>query len=111
LADTGYFSATNVAACTAAGIAPLIAAGRQPHHPSWRERFAAAPPASDDPTPIDAMIHRLRTADGKKLYALRKQPRSRSSASSNRFSVSVSFCYAGSTTSAASGASSPWPGT
>jgi hypothetical protein len=73
LADTGYFSATNVAACTAAGIAPLIAAGRQPHHPSWRERFAAAPPASDDPTPIDAMIHRLRTADGKKLYALRKQ--------------------------------------
>jgi len=34
LADNGYFSAANVAACAAAGIEPLIAAGRQPHHPS-----------------------------------------------------------------------------
>src|SRR4029077_19376017 len=33
LADTGYFSAANVAACAAAGIDPLIAMGRQPHHP------------------------------------------------------------------------------
>src|SRR6202035_4654623 len=33
LADTGYFSAANVAACDAAGIEPLIAMGRQPHHP------------------------------------------------------------------------------
>jgi transposase len=73
LADNGYFSAANVAACAAAGIEPLIAAGRQPHHPSLSERFAAAPPAPDNPTPVDAMIHRLRTAEGKKLYALRKQ--------------------------------------
>ncbi len=33
LADTGYFSAANVAACEKAGIEPLIAMGRQPHHP------------------------------------------------------------------------------
>jgi transposase len=72
LADNGYFSAANVAACAAAGIEPLIAAGRQPHHPSLRERFAAAPSAPDAPTPVEAMIHRLQTADGKKLYALRK---------------------------------------
>jgi hypothetical protein len=32
-------------ACAAANIEPLIATGRQPHHPSWRERFAAPPPA------------------------------------------------------------------
>jgi hypothetical protein len=25
-------------ACAAANIEPLIATGRQPHHPSWRER-------------------------------------------------------------------------
>jgi len=73
LADNGYFSAANVAACAAAGIEPLIAAGRQPHHPSLSERFAAAPPVADNPTPVEAMIHRLQTADGKKLYALRKQ--------------------------------------
>jgi transposase len=73
LADTGYFSAANVTACEAAGIDPLIAMGRQPHHPSLDERFAAPPPAPKNPTPVEAMAHRLQTPDGKKLYALRKQ--------------------------------------
>ena len=41
LADTGYFSAANVAACDKAGIEPLIAMGRQPHHPPLAERFAS----------------------------------------------------------------------
>jgi transposase len=73
LADNGYYSAANVTACTAAGIDPLIAMGRQPHHPSLGERFAAVPPAPENPTPVEAMAHRLMTPDGKKLYALRKQ--------------------------------------
>jgi transposase len=73
LADNGYFSAANVAACAAAGIEPLIATGREVHHPSLDERFAADPPAPVDPTPVEAMTHRLRTPEGKKLYALRKQ--------------------------------------
>jgi len=73
LADNGYFSEANVAACAAANIEPLIATGRQPHHPSWQERFAAAPPAPENPTPIEAMAWRLRTPQGKQLYALRKQ--------------------------------------
>jgi hypothetical protein len=72
LADNGYFSAANVAACEAAGIEPLIAMGRQPHHPSLDERFAAPPPAPENPTPVEAMAHRLKTPEGKKLYALRK---------------------------------------
>ena len=72
LADTGYFSAANVTACGAAGIAPLIAPGRQSHHPSLSERFAEAPPTPDNPTPVEAMVHRLKTPEGKKLYALRK---------------------------------------
>ena len=45
LADTGYFSAANVEACEKAGIEPLIAMGRQPHHPPLAERFEQAPPA------------------------------------------------------------------
>jgi hypothetical protein len=73
LADTGYFSEANVMACAAADVEPLIATGRQPHHPSWRERFAAAPPAPENPTPVEAMAWRLRTPRGKKLYGLRKQ--------------------------------------
>ena len=72
LADTGYFSAANVTACAAAGIAPLIAPGRQSHHPSLSERFAEAPPAPDNPTPVEAMVHRLKTPEGRKLYAQRK---------------------------------------
>lgn len=55
LADTGYFSAGNVAACEAAGIEPLIAMGRQPHHPPLAERFAYPQPAPKNPTPVEAM--------------------------------------------------------
>src|SRR5208282_2430869 len=73
LADTGYFSAANVAACEKAGIEPLIAMGRQPHHPPSAERFEAAPEAPEDPTPVEAMAHRLKTPAGRALYALRKQ--------------------------------------
>lgn len=73
LADNGYFSAANVTACSQAKIAPLIAIGREHHHPSWRERFADPPPAPDNPTPLEAMCHRLATAEGKRLYGLRKQ--------------------------------------
>jgi hypothetical protein len=35
-------------------------------------RFDAAPPAPDDPTPVEAMAHRLKAPEGKKLYAQRK---------------------------------------
>jgi hypothetical protein len=73
LADNGYFSAGNVTACEAAKIAPLIATGRDAHHPSLAERFAAAPAAPQDPTPLQAMAHRLKTPEAKQLYALRKQ--------------------------------------
>src|SRR6516162_6266256 len=73
LADHGYFSAANVTACRSARIEPLIAAGRQSHHPSLSDRFAQPLPAPDNPTPVVAMLHRLATSEGKRLYALRKQ--------------------------------------
>ncbi len=72
LADNGYFSEANVEACAAAGIDPLIAMGREPHHPSLAERFADAPPPPDAPTPLNTMAHRLKTPEGKTLYGLRK---------------------------------------
>jgi hypothetical protein len=73
LADNGYFSAANVTACDAAKIEPLIAMGREAHHPSLDQRFAKAPPPPKNPTPLEAMAYRLQTPDGRKLYALRKQ--------------------------------------
>ena len=73
LADNGYYSEANVNACDAAGVEPVIARGREAHHPSLDERLAQAPPAPEHPTPAEAMAHRLKTPEGKKLYALRKQ--------------------------------------
>jgi hypothetical protein len=37
------------------------------------ERFGPAPEAPRSLTPVEVMAHRLKTPDGKKLYALRKQ--------------------------------------
>ncbi len=72
LADTGYFSAANVEACAAAGIDPLTAPGREAHYPDLAVRFAPTPPLPQHPTPVEAMAHRLRTPQGRALYALRK---------------------------------------
>ncbi len=74
LADNGYMSEANVEQCAAAGIEPLIALGRCPHHLSWQQRFAPAPKAPpDSATALQKMAYRLRTPRGKQLYALRKQ--------------------------------------
>jgi len=73
LADNGYFSAANVNACAAAGIDPIIAMGREAHHPSLDERFAEPPLPPQNPTPLEAMAYRRKTPQGRKLYALRKQ--------------------------------------
>jgi transposase len=74
LADNGYLSEANVEQCAATKIEPLIALGGERHHGSWRQRFAVPgkpPPASA--TPMQKMVHRLKTPAGRKLYALRKQ--------------------------------------
>ena len=73
LADAGYFSAGNVDACARAGVEPVIAMGRQPHHPPLSVRFAPTPAAPEQPTPVQAMAHKLKTPEGRALYALRKQ--------------------------------------
>ena len=67
------FSEANVNACAEAEIAPLITPGRERHHLSWKDRFAGAPPPPENPTPLEAMTHRLATPEGRQLYALRKQ--------------------------------------
>jgi transposase len=74
LADSGYLSEANVEHCARAKIEPLIAMGRCRHHVSWKQRFAAAPKAPpESATPMQKMAHRLKTPQGRKLYALRKQ--------------------------------------
>ncbi len=71
--DSGYFSEQNVAICEAAKITPLIAVGREAHHPGWRKRFTEPEPLTADATPVEKMKHTLKTKAGRALYALRKQ--------------------------------------
>lgn len=73
VADTGFFSEKNVETCHAAKIKPLIAVGREAHHPRWRERFEE-PAALPAPTShVEQMRHALKTRAGRAAYALRKQ--------------------------------------
>ena len=41
--DNGFWSEPNLAALEKRHIEPYIATGREPHHQSWQERFAAEP--------------------------------------------------------------------
>jgi transposase len=71
-ADTGYYSEDNGIACAKADVVPFIACGREPHYPPLEERLAGAPQAPENPNPVSAMRHRLKTAEGKAHYAKRK---------------------------------------
>src|SRR3989449_9435054 len=51
--DAGYFGPATRASCAKRGIEPYTATGRDPHHPSWQQRFAPLP----DPPPEDASSH------------------------------------------------------
>jgi len=71
--DHGYWGPATLEACARRGIEPYIATGREPHHQSWRERFAPEP----DPPPEEAslqvkMAYKLKTAGGKAIYGARK---------------------------------------
>jgi len=72
LADTGYFSGTNVDCCEAQSITPYIPEGRQSHNEPLHERFATDPPEPEQPNAVEAMAYRLKTHDGKAIYAQRK---------------------------------------
>src|SRR6266478_4444582 len=70
--DAGYAGPATLQACAKRGIEPYIATGRDPHHPSWRQRFAPLP----DPPPEDAnaqvkMAYKLKTGVGKAIYGAR----------------------------------------
>jgi len=71
--DTGYGGPATLAACAKRSIEPYIATGRDPHHPSWQQRFAPLPdPPSEDASTQVKMAYKLRTALGKAIYGARK---------------------------------------
>jgi transposase len=72
LADTGYFSESNVKRCEATEITPYISDSRERHNLPWDERFQTPPSCPENADAVTAMTHRLRTPEGKVVYAKRK---------------------------------------
>ena len=72
LADAGYFSEDNVKRCKADEITPYISDSRERHNLPWDERFKSPLPCPQDADAVTAMAHRLRTPEGKAVYAKRK---------------------------------------
>jgi transposase len=72
VADTGYYSEANVIACGMHAITPLIAMGREKHHPDPMERFTEPAPLAESATAVETMRHALKTKDGRCIYARRK---------------------------------------
>jgi transposase len=71
--DKIYFAPQNIRELKTRRIDPFIATGREPHHKSWRERFAQTPePPPDDASLIVKMAYKLQTEIGKAIYGLRK---------------------------------------
>ena len=71
--DAGYFSEATIAVFERRAIDPYVATGRDPHHPSWWERFADLPePPAEDASPKVKMAYKLKTAIGQAIYRLRK---------------------------------------
>jgi len=72
LADAGYFSEDNVKLCKADEITPYISDSRERHNLPWEERFKSPLPCPEDADVVTAMLYRLRTPEGKEMYAKRK---------------------------------------
>jgi hypothetical protein len=72
LADAGYASESNLAACTTAKIEAFISPGRESHNQPLAERFSDPAPFANGATPLEEMRHKLKTVAGRALYAKRK---------------------------------------
>jgi transposase len=72
LADTGYFSEHNVQLLDGQTITPYICAGRERHNVPLKERFSEAPVPAGLTHPVAAMKYRMKTKEGKAIYAKRK---------------------------------------
>jgi hypothetical protein len=72
LADSGYFSETNVQSCEAEHVTPYIAVEREKHNLPLEERFTEPLPPPHDADAVSRMKHRLKTLQGKRIYAKRK---------------------------------------
>jgi len=72
LADAGYYSDANAASCMQSGMEPFIPPNRDKHNQPLVERFSDAAPLPENAEPITKMRQKLKTVEGRKIYAERK---------------------------------------
>ena len=72
IADAGFFSKKNVECCETANILPLIIDKRDKHNKSLMGRFEDPGRLPEDADAVTRMKHRMKTKEGKELYAKRK---------------------------------------
>lgn len=72
LADAGYYSEANVDHCLEHEILPHISAERETHNQTLKERFGDPDSLPEDADEVTKMKHRLKTREGRALYAKRK---------------------------------------
>jgi hypothetical protein len=76
LGDNGYLSQQNVTSIAAAEITPLIALGREAHNLALEQRLQQSSEPAEAPgqeaTAMTRMAYRLKTTEGRALYAKRK---------------------------------------
>jgi transposase len=71
-ADNGYKSEANTVFAAEAGVELYVPAGRQKHNNKLDELLSQDPKEPINPTPSEAISHRMLTKVGKAFYALRK---------------------------------------
>jgi transposase len=71
LADAGYFSGNNIDLCESASVTPYISDHREPHSLPL-QALINQPDLATDANSMDRARHRIRTKEGRKIYALRK---------------------------------------
>jgi transposase len=72
LADAGFFSEANVKCCEKYQIEAYISSGREKHNPPLHERFENPDPLREEAGSVEKLKHRLKTVEGRAIYALRK---------------------------------------
>jgi len=58
--------------CEAYEVTPYTSGHRERKNLPWEERFELSPPCAEDADAAARIAHRLRTSEGKALYAKRK---------------------------------------
>ncbi|WP_205747389.1 transposase [Desulfopila sp. IMCC35006] len=72
LTDAGHYSDANAASCMQSGMEPFIPPNRDKHSQPLVERFIDPAPLPENAEPIDKMRQKLKTVEGRKVYAERK---------------------------------------